>query len=118
MNESEERARGEAAERVERAELAVDQERQRRIDLLNQTHEFPTTVLFKVIGTNDPQFVLAVLEAIREVLELAEHPGHQLREARGGRHIAISLEPPVQHAEQVLNVYARLSLVEGVVMML
>lgn len=115
MNDFEERERREAAGNVE---PVVDQERQRRLDLLNETHEFPTTVLFKVIGTNDPQFVLAVLEAIREVLELAEHPSHQLREARGGRHIAISLEPPVQHAEQVLNVYARLSLVEGVVMML
>lgn len=115
MNDFEEHERREAGGRVE---PVADQERQRRIDLLNETHEFPTTVLFKVIGTNDPQFVLAVLEAIREVLELAEHPSHQLREARGGRHIAISLEPPVRHAEQVLNVYARLSLVEGVVMML
>jgi putative lipoic acid-binding regulatory protein len=115
MNQFEEHDGREAAAR---REGVVDEARQRRIDLLNETHAFPTTVLFKVIGTNDPQFILAVLEAIREVLELAEHPSHQLREARGGRHIAISLEPPVQHAEQVLNVYARLSLVEGVVMML
>lgn len=109
-----EQLRGDAA----REQRAAEEARQQRIDLLNQTHEFPTSVLFKVIGTNDPAFILAVLEAIREVLELAEHPAHQLREARGGRHVAISLEPTVTHAEQVLNVYARLSLVEGVVMML
>ena len=101
-----------------RDQQAAEQSRQQRIDLLNQTHEFPTNILFKVIGTNDPAFILAVLEAIREVLELTDHPAHQLREARGGRHVAISVEPPVSHAEQVLNVYARLSLVEGVVMML
>ena len=93
-------------------------ERQQRIDLLNQTHEFPTRVLIKVIGENRASFVAEVVTLVRNETTVDEEPPFSTREARGGRHIAITLEPHLDDAERVLAIYARLKLLQGVVLLL
>jgi len=88
------------------------------IDLLNATHDFPTAVMIKAIGWNERAFVERIIEAVRDSLEQPHDPPYRVRETPGGRHVAVTLEPYMTCAEQVLAVYARLRTVEGVVMLL
>ncbi len=91
---------------------------QRLIDLLNDTHDFPTQVMVKVIGINSLEFVGRVVASVRETLEQEQDPPFRTRHTPNGRHVAVTLEPFVVSAEQVLAIYARLRTVEGVIMMM
>lgn len=93
-----------------------DPERMR--ELLNEVHSFPTRVVVKVIGNHDDDFEDLVVAAISEVLRLEELLETTSRRTPAGRHIAITCEPLFQNAEEVLEVYARLKEVPGVVMLL
>ncbi len=96
----------------------VGNEFQRQIDLLNQTHQFPTRVMIKVIGENRASFVEEVVSLVRVETTIDEEPPYSTREARGGRHIAITLEPQLDDAERVLAIYARLKTLQGVVLLM
>jgi putative lipoic acid-binding regulatory protein len=98
--------------------LIDSNEWQRLIDLLNDTHDFPTQVMVKVIGINSLEFVGRVVASVRETLEQEQDPPFRTRHTPNGRHVAVTLEPFVVSAEQVLAIYARLRTVEGVIMML
>lgn len=93
-------------------------ERQRSLELLNQLHQFPTAVLIKVIGTNHPTFVANVVAAVRIEVALEIDLQCTTRETPNGRHVAVTLEPQMRDAEQVLAVYECLRKIEGVVMLL
>jgi len=93
-------------------------DRQRSLDLLNELHEFPTPMMIKVIGANHPTFVARVVAAVRMELLAAEDPPYSIRQTPNGRHVAITLEPLLRDAEQVLAVYACLRNIEGVVMLM
>lgn len=93
-------------------------DRQRSLDLLNQTHSFPTRVMIKVIGVNENSLVASVIEVVRLESSDDEIPPHQIREAKGGRHISITLEPQLTSAECVLEIYARLQSLDGVLMLM
>ena len=86
------------------------------IELLEKTHTFPGPYLFKIIGKPDQGFLERVVAAVREELTIDTDPPHHVREAVGGRHVSVTLEPMVKSAHQVLAVYRRLGLVEGMVM--
>ena len=66
-------------------------ERERSLELLNQLHQFPTTVLIKVIGTNHPTFVANVVAAVRIEVALEIDLQCTTRETPNGRHVAVSL---------------------------
>jgi uncharacterized protein len=87
-------------------------------ELLEQTHSFPCPYVFKAIGKADRGFQARVVAAVREELEFAIDPPSRVREAVGGRHLSITLEPVVQSAQQVLAIYRRLEALEGMVMLL
>jgi putative lipoic acid-binding regulatory protein len=87
------------------------------VDLLEQTHDFPCPYVFKAIGKADKGFQARVVAAVREELNFEIDPPARIREAVGGRHLSITLEPVVQSAHQVLAVYRRLKLLEGMVML-
>lgn len=91
---------------------------QQALDLLNATHDFPTAVMLKVIGRNENGFTQQVLSAVQLCLELEAVPPHQTREAAGGRHVAVTLEPWFETAEQVLDAYASVREIEEVVLLL
>jgi putative lipoic acid-binding regulatory protein len=91
---------------------------QRTIDLLERTHTFPGVYVFKVIGRVDGAFAARVVAAVREALGHDVDPPFRVREAAGGRHVAVTLEPHLQTAHQVLAVYNRLRGTAGLVMFL
>lgn len=92
--------------------------RQESLELLRQTHDFPTCVMFKAIGENDPGFVARVVATVRDAIHEDEDPPFRTRETPNGRHVSVTIEPYLTAAEQVLLVYARLRTVRGVVMLL
>lgn len=89
----------------------------RTLALLESTHTFPGPYTFKVIGRTDLGFVARTVAAVRDELNEPEDPPYRVRESVGGRHTAVTLEPIVQTAQQVLAVYRRLSSTAGLVML-
>jgi putative lipoic acid-binding regulatory protein len=87
------------------------------IELLEDTHHFPTHYMFKVIGKADNSFIARTVAAVREELFLEEDPPYYVREARSSRHVAVTLEPLVRDAEQVVALYRRLVELEGLVVL-
>ena len=55
--------------------------------------------------------------AVREELRSELDPPYRVREAVGGRHLSVSVEPVVQSAQQVVAIYRRLAVIDGVVML-
>jgi hypothetical protein len=88
------------------------------VELLQKTHHFPGPYMFKFIGKVDNGFVARVVAAVREELSNELDPPYHFREASGGRHVSVTLEPQVQTAEQVLAIYQRIRRLAGLVMML
>jgi putative lipoic acid-binding regulatory protein len=88
------------------------------IELLESTHTFPGRFIFKVIGRVENGFAARVVAAVREELAHDVDPPHSMREAVGGRHVAVTLEPDIDTAEQVLAVYRRVRSISGLVMMM
>jgi putative lipoic acid-binding regulatory protein len=87
------------------------------VALLESTHDFPGPYIFKVIGRVENGFIARVVAAVREGLNGTEDPPFSVRQTAGGRHVAVTLEPVVQTAEQVLLLYRRLRLTAGLVML-
>ena len=87
------------------------------VELLEKTHDFPCTYLFKIIGTPDQGFLTRVVAVVREELTSEADPPHRVREAVGGRHVSVTLEPIVHSAQQVLAIYRRLGALDGLVML-
>jgi hypothetical protein len=87
------------------------------IELLEKTHAFPCPYMFKIIGKAEEGFLARVVAVVREELLLEFDPPYSVREAVGGRHLSVTLEPLVQSAQQVLAIYRRLGVLDGVVMM-
>jgi putative lipoic acid-binding regulatory protein len=87
------------------------------VELLENTHQFPGYYMFKVIGKADNGFIARTVAAVREELFMEQDPPYFVREPRSGRHVAITLEPLVRDAEQVLALYRRLVELEGLVLL-
>ena len=91
---------------------------QSSLDLLNSTHDFPCPVMIKVIGANQDLFVERVVAVVREQLELSFDPPFSTREAVGGRHVSVTLEPSFASAEEVIALYGQIRHIHGVVMVM
>lgn len=85
------------------------------LELLRDNHEFPGPYLFKVIGRPDQAFIARVLLAVREELNLDADPPFTLRQSAEGRYVALSIEPYLMAAEEVLAVYQVFPKIEGIV---
>ena len=92
--------------------------REEALELLNQTHNFPQSVMIKAIGLNRDGFEARVAAVIRDQLRLDEEPICRTRLAKSGNHIAVTLEPEFQSAEDVLLIYEALRQLEGLVMVM
>jgi uncharacterized protein len=88
------------------------------VGLLERTHTFPCSYLFKAIGRSDQGFLARVVSAVREELLIEADPPYRVRQAVGGRHLSVTLEPVVQSAQQVVAIYRRLGTIDGLVMLL
>jgi putative lipoic acid-binding regulatory protein len=87
-------------------------------ELLETRHQFPCAFTFKVIGYADSNFTARVVSCVRDELQLAADPPFSLRSTAHGRHVAVTLEPLCASSQQVLAIYARLSGLDGLVMLL
>ncbi len=87
-------------------------------ELLESTHEFPGVFTFKVIGNPDDHFIGRVVNAVKMYLPEDAEPAFSLRKSSGGKHICVTIEPHLEHAGIVLEVYQRLYTLEGVIMLL
>jgi putative lipoic acid-binding regulatory protein len=99
-------------------DFAVMATREEALELLRQTHDFPARVMVKVIGVNQNALALRVAAAIRDSLGLPDDPDLQIRETPAGRHIAVTVEPEFQTAEEVLDAYEVIRQLDGVVMLM
>ncbi len=88
------------------------------LQLLEEHHEFPGSYMFKVIGFKGEGFFSAVRQAAEAVLGPLEE-GSQLRSrpSSGDKYLAVTVEVEADSAQQVLDVYAGLRKVEGVVVL-
>jgi putative lipoic acid-binding regulatory protein len=93
--------------------------RRRAIELLEANHTFPGDISVSVIARNDEAIAAAVLAAANAALPqpLAEgayerHPSAQ------GKYVSHRLNVPCASAEAVLELFARLRAVDGVITVL
>ncbi len=88
------------------------------IELLRDTHTFPGTYTFKVIGEPDPFFPSRVVSVIQEELKFEQEPCHTVRKSETGKHQSVTLELMLQTAEDVHVVYKKLLDLPGVLLLL
>lgn len=86
--------------------------------LLDEMHSFPGRFVFKAIGRSDNDFADRVVAIVRATLEQDFDAPYELREATGGRHIAVTIEPWVESSQQVIDVFAAIRNLEGLVMLM
>jgi putative lipoic acid-binding regulatory protein len=87
------------------------------LELLEDTHQFPCPYLFKIIGKPDREFVTRVVAEFSAELGGGAEVPYRVRDAVGGRHVSVTLEPMVQSAQQVVAIYRRLGALDGLVIM-
>ena len=71
---------------------------------------------FKVIGSVEGGFQTRVLDAVADEVESTESVECSVRETRGGRHVALTLNVAVQTPEQVQSIYTRIRGLDGLIL--
>jgi len=74
--------------------------------------------MFKAIGRSNDDFALRVIAIVRTTLEQDFDAPFELRETSAGRHIAVTIEPWVESSQQVMEIYAAIRSLEGLVMLM
>ncbi len=87
-------------------------------ELLDEMHSFPGRFTFKAIGRSEDDFVLRVVAVVRDALRHDFDAPYEVRETSGGRHVAVTIEPWVESSQQVLDVFAAIRDLEGLVMLM
>lgn len=88
------------------------------IELLESTHAFPCPYTFKVIGRAEANFVGRVVQSVRGELPEDNEPPFSSRRTAAGRHVSVTIEPTLDSASQVLDIYRSLSELDGLVLLL
>ena len=88
---------------------------ERAKSLLEATHEFPCAYSLTVIAFNSETVTVALKSVVAVGRESIEH---QLRESSGGKYLSHRFSVPVAGADAVLELYALVRSVEGVVTIL
>jgi putative lipoic acid-binding regulatory protein len=88
------------------------------VEVLEAHHDFPGTYTFKVIGTSDGKFTSRIIAAVRDELRMETDPPYTFRTTKTGNHVAITLEPVCENAQQVIAIYSRLTGMDGIFMLL
>lgn len=96
--------------------------RSRALGLLEATHRFPCEYAVTVIAFNRDTVTVEVKRAVVQRGDEGEDPAeltsHEMRESREGKYLSHRIAVRVSCATDVLDLYARLRLVEGVVTLL
>lgn len=88
------------------------------IELIKDTHTFPGSYTFKVIGAKDPFFASRLASVVKEELKWELAPEYSVRDSESGKHQSVTLELTMQTAEEVHVVYQKLSATPGVLLLL
>lgn len=90
--------------------------RRRAIALLEANHEFPGSFSLSVIARNDEAVTAAILAAASVGSEkVFEVDAHERKPSAGGKYVSHRLIVFVPTADAVLDLYARLRAVDGVI---
>lgn len=84
------------------------------LELLEARHKFPCPYTFKVIGQTGTDLELRVAQCAKSQLGLDADPKTSVKTASGGRHESITVEPTCPDAQAVLDLYAALRGLQGV----
>ena len=91
-------------------------ERERAIKLLEETHEFPCDYHLTVIVMNDSTVVNEVKMAVEFGVAKGSDPvACDTNASRGAKYLSLRFTVPVQDADAVLALHARVRVVKGVV---
>ena len=86
--------------------------------LINATHNFPCSYLFKVIGYAEGNFVGRVVQAVRRELDDSAEPPFHSRKSSKGNHVSVTIEPVLESSHQVIAIYENLQSLDGLKMLL
>lgn len=89
-------------------------ERPPTLELLEDRHDFPGPYTFKVIGAAGAGLEARVAACVAETLGTEAPPETRVRQTEAGRHESITVEPVCPNAQAVLDLYAALRQLEGV----
>lgn len=92
-----------------------EEARERALALLEATHQFPCDYSLTVIAFNDAPVTTAVKAAVTE--GVPDH-SHQAIESKAGKYLSHRFAVKVTDAAHVLDIYARIRAVDGVVTIL
>jgi putative lipoic acid-binding regulatory protein len=97
----------------------MEDERARALALLEATHQFPTEYHVSVITVTEDAVFVAIRAAVQQGLPAPlGDDAHQIVPSSGGKYSSHRFRVPVQRAEDVLELYARIRQVTGVVTVL
>lgn len=86
--------------------------------LINATHKFPCSYLFKAIGHDVDNFVGRVVKVVREEIDESTEPPFHSRKSSNGKHVSVTIEPIVESSHQVIAIYDKLRDLDGLKMLL
>jgi putative lipoic acid-binding regulatory protein len=113
-----------SGDRSDPSDPSSEEARARALALLESTHAFPCAYSVTVIAFNHVTVTAEVRRAAYGGPDSPDGPDdgvgatHQSRESSGGKYLSHRLAVTVPDARSVLELYARLRLVEGVVTLL
>lgn len=87
-------------------------------ELLEANHPFPGRFVFKAVGRAEGDFVSSVVAAVRETLNQDFDAPYETRQTPAGRHVAVTVTPWVDSADDVLLVFARIQQLPDLIMLL
>jgi putative lipoic acid-binding regulatory protein len=94
---------------------ASEQERARALALLEATHQFPCQYTVTIIAFNTDPVTAAVKAAVAEAA--SDHEHHAI-ESKAGKYLSHRFAVKASGAAHVLEIYARVRTIEGVVTVL
>jgi len=89
-------------------------DRPQSAELLEARHDFPCPYTFKVIGEAGDGLEGRVAACVASELGMDAPPETSVKTASGGRHESITIEPVCPDANAVLDLYAKLRALRGV----
>ena len=89
-----------------------------RQELLDEMHSFPCQFVFKAIGRSNDDFAMRVVAVVRAALGQEFDAPYEVRETTAGRHVAVTIEPWVESSRQVIDIFAAIRDLEGLVMLM
>lgn len=93
--------------------------RRRAIELLEANHTFPGNISVSVIARNDDQVAARILAAASAALgQPLPDAAHDRVPSAQGKYVSHRLDVPCASAEAVLDLFARLRAVDGVITVL